>query len=48
MYGKVGVLQMNQTNNNSKWTEDWINIQSISNFLLQIFPANVGNPAQII
>jgi len=34
MYGKVGVLQMNQTNNNSKWTEDWINIQSISNGMI--------------
>lgn len=25
---------MNQANNNSKWTEDWINIQSISNGMI--------------
>ena len=32
MYGRVGVLQMNQ--NQSKWTEDWINIQSITNGMI--------------
>ena len=40
MYGKVGVSLMNQNknqmqnNNNSKWTEDWINIDSISNGMI--------------
>ena len=34
MYGRVGVLQMNQKINQSKWTEDWINIQSITNGMI--------------
>ncbi len=34
MYGRVGVLQMNQKIQQSKWTEDWINIQSITNGMI--------------
>ena len=34
MYGRVGVFQMNQNLNQSKWTEDWINIQSITNGMI--------------
>ena len=34
MYGRVGVLQMNQKTQQSKWTEDWINIQSITNGMI--------------
>ena len=34
LYGRVGVLQMNQKINQSKWTEDWINIQSITNGMI--------------
>ena len=34
MYGRVGVLQMNKTIQQSKWTEDWINIESISNGMI--------------
>ena len=33
MYGRVGVLVMNKMNQ-SKWTEDWINIQSITNGMI--------------
>ena len=35
MYGKVGVLQMSQAKTQqSKWTEDWMNIQSITNGMI--------------
>ena len=34
MYGRVGVFYMNQNLNQSKWTEDWINIQSITNGMI--------------
>ena len=34
MYGRVGVLQMNKKTVQSKWTEDWINIQSITNGMI--------------
>lgn len=35
MNGKVGVFQMNQQmQNDSKWSENWINIQSISNGMI--------------
>lgn len=34
MYGRVGVFQMSQNLNQSKWTEDWINIQSITNGMI--------------
>ena len=34
MYGRVGVLTMAKKTQQSKWTEDWINIQSITNGMI--------------
>ena len=34
MYGRVGVLTMAKKKQQSKWTEDWINIQSITNGMI--------------